>query len=196
MNDTIVFDIETQNFFTNPGVGWNNFGALKISVVAVYSYEKNEYFCYEEDEMEQLGELFRSASRIVGFCSNRYDTPVLNLYFKKLHNKSDLDLWKKHRIDLLEEVETLTGKRISLSKLAKTNLGVEKSRHGSEAIGLYERGQIQELKEYCINDVRLTKELYDLYLSQGYFLVPDRDSGDIEKVIFPKQTNALFPSLL
>ena len=32
--DTIVFDIETQNFFTDLGVGRDNFAALKISVVA------------------------------------------------------------------------------------------------------------------------------------------------------------------
>jgi hypothetical protein len=32
--DTLVFDIETQNFFTDPDVGWDNYDALKISVVA------------------------------------------------------------------------------------------------------------------------------------------------------------------
>ena len=57
--NTIVFDIETQNFFTDPGVGWDNFAALKISAVGVYSYTKDEYVCFEEGEMEQAAELFR-----------------------------------------------------------------------------------------------------------------------------------------
>ena len=71
MSDVLVFDIETKNFFTDPDVGWNNFGALEISVVGVYSYERDEYFCFDETEMEEAGALFATASRIVGFSSNR-----------------------------------------------------------------------------------------------------------------------------
>ncbi|MDO8536868.1 MAG: hypothetical protein Q7R94_01325, partial [bacterium] len=82
--DTLVFDIETQNFFTDPDVGWDNFGALKISAVGVYSYAQNKYFCFEESEIDKVAELFRGASRLVGFSMNRYDIPVLNLYFQRL----------------------------------------------------------------------------------------------------------------
>ena len=181
-NDTLVFDIETQNFFTDPAVGWNNFGALKISVVAVYSYNQDKYFCYEEHEMEELAQLFAPSARIVGFSSNRYDVPVLNLYFKRLREAADLDLWAKDRVDLLEEVERATGKRISLNRLAQTNLGTGKDRHGSEAIGLYEQGRIEELKEYCVKDVRLTKELYDIYLKERAFLIPDKLTGEHVRV--------------
>ena len=79
--DTIVFDIETKNFFTDPEVGWNNFGALEISMIGVYSYAQDKYFSFEETEMVKAGELFRETSRLVGFSSNRYDIPVLNLHF-------------------------------------------------------------------------------------------------------------------
>ncbi len=179
--DTLVFDIETVNFFTDPGVGWNNFGALKISVVGVYSYLKDEYFCFAEDEMDKLAELFKDASKIVGFASNRYDIPVLNLYFQKLRNRSELNLWTRERIDLLDEIERATGDRISLSRLAEANLGVKKDQHGSEAAGMYERGEIEKLKEYCLKDVRLTKELYDIYERDRAFWIPRRDNGELEK---------------
>jgi hypothetical protein len=178
--DTLVFDIETQNFFTDPDVGWNNFGALKISTVGVYSYMKDKYFAFEEDEMEKIADLFRDATRIVGFSSNRYDIPVLNLYFQRLaatrsggSARPVLNIWEKERVDLLEEVEMAAGQRISLSRLAEANLGVKKDHHGSEAIGLYKEGRMDELKEYCLNDVKLTKELYDLYRKQRFFMMPD-----------------------
>ncbi|MDO8504257.1 MAG: ribonuclease H-like domain-containing protein [Candidatus Liptonbacteria bacterium] len=182
--DTLVFDIETQNFFTSPGVGWDNFEALKISVVAVYSYAQNKYFCYEEHEMDKLAELFRGDVKIVGFSSNRYDVPVLNIYFQKLAGRAELNLWQKERVDLLQEIELATGQRISLSRLAETNLGIKKDHHGSEAIGLYEEGKIEELKTYCLKDVELTKALYDLYLGQGYLMVPNKQTGMIDKVEF------------
>lgn len=122
--DTLVFDIETQNFFTDSDVGRNNFGALKISVVCAYSYSGDKYSSFEEDEMPAAAELFNRAGKLVGFSSNRYDIPVLNGYFRRL--RIDCDLWKKERVDLLEEIELATGERISLSRLAEANLGEKK----------------------------------------------------------------------
>ncbi|MBI3589297.1 MAG: ribonuclease H-like domain-containing protein [Candidatus Liptonbacteria bacterium] len=180
--DTLVFDIETKNFFTDEGVGWNNFGALKISVVGVYSYSQNKCFCFEEDEMEELGKIFRDAEKIVGFSSNRYDVPVLNAHFQAKAATRDLDLWKMERVDLLEEIEMATGSRISLSRLAEANLGAAKSGSGAEAIELYKEGKIEELKKYCLEDVRLTKELYDIYRTKGRFLIPDKKTGEVAQV--------------
>lgn len=183
--DTLVFDIETQNFFTDPGVGWDNFAALKISVVGVFSYLYDKYFIFEEHEMDKLADLFRGARRIVGFSMNRYDVPVLNNYFRKLGSPAP-NLWDKERVDLLEEIEMAAKARISLSRLAEANLGVKKERHGSEAGALYREGRIDELKAYCLNDVKLTKELYELYEKQNYFLMPDKRTGEVIKVMFAK----------
>lgn len=180
--DTLVFDIETSNFFTDPGVGRDNFEALKISVVGVYSYKQDKYFCHEEAEMDKLADLFEGAGRIVGFSSNTYDVPVLNLYFQRMKNMRGLNLWDKERVDLLEEIQRAAGRRISLSKLAEANLGEAKSRKGHEAITLFEEGRIDELKEYCLKDVELTKRLYDIYLEEKGFLLPDRRTGKMLEV--------------
>ena len=176
--DTLVFDIETQNFFTDPGVGWNNFGALKISVVCAYSYAQDKYFSFEEDQMEELAELFLRADKIVGFASNRYDVPVLNLYFRKLKDREALNLWDKARVDLLEEIETRTGDRVSLGRLAEANLGIKKEGHGSDAADLYARGDMETLRAYCLKDVEITKKLYDLYVRDGALLLPQRDGSE------------------
>jgi hypothetical protein len=189
--DTLVFDIETQNFFTDPGVGWDNFAALKISVVGVYSYDQDKYFTFEENEMPALAELFAGAKRIIGFSMNRYDVPVLNNYFQKLAGPN---LWDKERIDLLEEIELIMRQKISLSRLAEANLGVKKDRKGSEAIALYRDGKMDELKEYCLKDVQLTKELYDLSRKQNFLMVPNHKTGVEMKIEFAKSTPA--PALL
>jgi DEAD/DEAH box helicase domain-containing protein len=190
--DTLVFDIETQNFFTNPDVGWDNYAALKISVVGVYSYLEDRYYCYEENEMDKLAELFNDAKRIVGFSMNRYDVPVLNNYFQRIPGAPKL--WEMERVDLLEEIEMATGQRISLDRLAGANLGVNKTHHGSEAITLYRDGKIEELKAYCLNDVKLTKDLYDLYRKQNYLLMPSKKTGEMITVEFARTNTD--PSLL
>jgi DEAD/DEAH box helicase domain-containing protein len=192
--DTLVFDIETQNFFTDPEVGRDNYDALKISVAAVYSYIEDRYYCFEENEMDKLAELFSDARRIVGFSMNRYDIPVLNNYFQRISGAPKL--WEMERVDLLEEIEMASGQRISLDRLAAANLGRNKTHHGSEAITLYRDGKMEELKEYCINDVKLTKELYDLYRKQNFLLMPSKKTGEIVKVMFAKPAAATTPALL
>jgi DEAD/DEAH box helicase domain-containing protein len=193
MIDTIVFDIETQNFFTDPGVGRDNFAALKISVVAAYSYVHDRYYVFEEREMDKLADLFSNAKRIVGFSMNRYDIPVLTHYFKKLKSAAP-NLWEMERIDLLEEIEFASGHRISLGRLAEANLGVTKTHHGSEAGALYDQGKMDELKEYCLNDVKITKELYDLYRTKHSLLIPDRKTGETVELQFAK--SAALPAFL
>jgi len=179
--DTLVFDIETKNFFTDPGVGWNNFDALEISMICVYSYSKNKYFSFNEHQLAEAAALFDSGSVLVGFSSNRYDIPVLEAHFGRLPGVS-VNLWGKERFDLLEEIEMALGQRISLDKLSRANLGVGKERKGHEAITLYKNGEMEELEKYCLQDVRLTKDLYDLYSRQGFLLVPDRQSDEMVKV--------------
>ncbi|MBI2623094.1 MAG: ribonuclease H-like domain-containing protein [Candidatus Liptonbacteria bacterium] len=182
--DTLVFDIETQNFFTDAGVGRDNFEALKISVVGMYSYNQGKYFCFEESEMRAAADLFEGSSRIVGFSINRYDVPVLQAYFNRFKEGAKPDLWQKERVDLLKEIEMATGSRISLSKVAEANLGAGKDKKGAEAPELFRAGKIAELKEYCLKDVRLTKEIYDLYRKQGFLMVPERGTGKLLKIVF------------
>ena len=181
--DTLVFDIETKNFFTDPGVGWNNFDALEISMVCVYSYAKNKYFSFNENQLAEAAALFDSGSVLVGFSSNRYDIPVLEAHFGRLPRVS-VNLWGKERFDLLEEIEMALGQRISLDKLSRANLGVGKEKKGHEAIAMYKNGEMEELEKYCLQDVRLTKDLYDLYRNNAELLVPNARTGETVKVNF------------
>lgn len=181
--DTVVFDIETQNFFTDPEVGWGNYEALRISVIGAYSYAEDKYFCFEENEVDKAAELFRRAKLLVGFSMNRYDVPVLNRYLARTH--PPVNLFDKNRLDLLDEVEMVVGRRVSLEKLAQANLGVGKTGDGARAIELYRQGRMEELKNYCLQDVEITRRLFEQYRDEKYLLIPGRD-GEEMKVEFAK----------
>ena len=185
MNDVIVFDIETKNFFTDPEVGWGNFEALRVSMLCAYSYAQDTYFSFTEHELDAAAELFRDAGTIVGFSINHYDVPILHLHFQRLADPAlRVNLWEKQRFDIAEKIEDIAKQRISLSRLASANLGVKKERHGSEAIALYRDGKMGELREYCMNDVRLTKDIYELMVRDGVLLMPDHDTHELMKVDF------------
>ena len=137
--DTLVFDIETQNFFTDPDVGRNNFGALKISVVCVYSYDEDKYFSFEEDEMAAVAELFNRAERIVGFSSNRYDIPVLNGYFRAPPDR--LRPMEKRTRRSSRRDRACDGRADQLEPACGSESRREKEQHGIEAIHYIERGK-------------------------------------------------------
>src|SRR3989344_2090301 len=132
MTDKVVFDIETKNTFADVG-GDQNVDKLEVSVVGVYSYNKNEYFCFDENELGKLDDFFKNANLIIGFSSKRFDVPVLEKYFK-------FNLAAVPHYDILEEIVKSFGRRIGLGVLAEANLGIGKTGHGLEAIDMYARG--------------------------------------------------------
>ena len=83
-----------------------------------------------------------------------------------------------------------------MDALAKTNLGIGKTHHGLEAIKFYREGNLESLKNYCLNDVKITKDLYELAKKQGHLLVPEKYTEKIIKVPFKIQEIFLPATLL
>jgi DEAD/DEAH box helicase domain-containing protein len=181
--DKIVFDIETKNTFQDVG-GDQNIHKLEVSVVGVYSYGKDEYVCFDENELEELGEVLKNAGLLIGFSSKRFDVPVLEKYFK-------FNLSAIPHYDILEEITKSFGRRIGLGILAEANLGIGKSGHGLEAIEMYKKGEMEKLKNYCLQDVKVTKGIFDLIRDQGYLWIPQRDVPDMVKLplIYKEETS-------
>jgi DEAD/DEAH box helicase domain-containing protein len=161
----IVLDLETQKSFEEVG-GFGRNHLLKVSVVGVYSYRLDKYMCFHEDQLYKLGEMLQEADQIIGFNHIGFDYQVLQPYMNfKLNEIPSLDL--------LVEMEKLIGHRIKLDNLAQTTLGAGKSGDGLQAIKFWKLGQIEELKKYCLDDVRITKELYDYIQKYGKCMFKD-----------------------
>ena len=174
--DKLVIDIETKNTFQDVG-GYQNLTDLLISFVGVYSYQQNAYLSFFENEFDQLKSVLQNAGLIIGFSINRFDLPILNKHL-------GINLNTIENIDILDDIEQKLGHRVGLDWLAQTNLKIGKTGHGLEAIKLYKEGKLEELKNYCLQDVKLTKDLYELGKKQGHLLVPTNYGAEIAKVEF------------
>ncbi|MEK7612031.1 MAG: ribonuclease H-like domain-containing protein [Patescibacteria group bacterium] len=173
--DKLVIDIETSNTFADIG-GSQNMDRFNVSLVGIYSYNRNEYLAFEGHQLEECLSIIQKAGLIIGFAINRFDVPILN-------SKCNYNMMAMNRLDLLDEIELASGRRISLNILSQVNLGASKLHEsGLEAIKLFKEGRIQELKDYCLQDVKLTKDLYELIKKQGYVMVPDKITGVLSKV--------------
>ena len=66
-----------------------------------------------------------------------------------------------------EWVENQYGRRMKLDQLAEGTLGQKKSGWGGDAVKWWRAGEVEKVRDYCIDDVKLTKELYDYALANN-----------------------------
>ncbi len=157
MTKPIVFDLETQHLFQEVG---HDPKKLKVSVVGIYDYADCQYRVYLEQELSDLFRKFEHASLIIGFNSLKFDLAVLSPYYVG-------NIFQFPHLDLLGEVEKTLGFRVSLNDLAQNTLEIKKSGHGLMAIEYFHNKEWDKLKAYCLDDVRITKELYEYGKKEG-----------------------------
>lgn len=161
----ITFDIETKGKFLGNG----DFSNLEITVACAHDSETGAYTSYFIDELPKLFTLLEHADAIVGFNSEHFDIPILNKYYTG-------DLTKIKSIDLLKEVKNVLGRRLKLDNLASATLGTKKSGNGLEAVQWWEQGLYEKVRDYCIDDVKITRKLYEHALKKGKLKYNDYDS--------------------
>ena len=161
----IVLDLETQKSFQEVGGRGKNH-LLKVSVAGIYDYSTDKYSVYEEHEIPKLGSILQTADQIIGFNIKDFDFEVLKPYL-------NFDIFRVPYLDLLEEIEKVLHHRIKLELVAQGTLGSGKSGSGLEALLYFKQGRMDLLKKYCLDDVKITKQIYDYALRNQKVLYKD-----------------------
>lgn len=177
----VVLDIETERSFDEIR-GRNNLADLGVTVVGTYDYKTDSYYAFERHEFGELADLLKSARRIIGFNTKDFDFPVLAPHLS-------VNIFSLHSLDLMEGVIKAAGFRISLGSLAKATLGAEKSGNGLDAILWWRAGDKERVKSYCLQDVRLTKELFEHGAKNGNVFFESKYGG--AKTALPVRWNEL-----
>ncbi len=147
MSREVVFDIETMGDI-------KDLTTMRITVVSLYDYSKDAYFSFEEKDLGNAWPFFEHAERIIGFNSEHFDLPIIHKYYPG-------SLAQIPHLDILKLVKETTGRRYKLDDLAQATLQTQKSADGLQAMKWFQEGKIDDIKKYCEQDVRITKELYE-----------------------------------
>ena len=167
----IVFDLETQNIFQE--VGSNEPADLDISVATLYDSSADKYTTATIDNLEILWPIIEDADTLVGYNSNHFDIPLLNKYYPG-------NLTEIKSIDLLEAIRESLGRRIRLDNVAEATIGTKKSADGLAAVRWWRAGEVEKVKQYCEQDVKVTKEVFEYALEHNrvFYL----DSGQKKEI--------------
>ncbi len=165
----IFFDIETDGIITTVD-GKPVFPNL--FVVCIHDSETDEYKSFKEEELKNLWPILEKTDLLIGYNSDSFDIPILDRYYTG-------DLTKIKSLDILKEIKNSFGRRMKLDQVAEGTLGRNKTGHGLEALKWWKNGEFQKVIDYCIADVKITKDIYEyarannkLIFKEGGQLIP------------------------
>jgi DEAD/DEAH box helicase domain-containing protein len=157
----VYFDIETQKSADEVG-GWDNKHLMKMAVGIVYDSFDGKFYTYLEGDAEGLVKKLLSADLVVGFNILNFDFAVLQPY-------TIIDLKSNIRyFDILKDVYSRLGYRVSLNQIAKKTLNIQKSGNGLLSLQWFKEGKFDKIIEYCIKDVEITRDIFLFGLKNRY----------------------------
>lgn len=169
---TVVLDLETKKLFHEVDRGRHE--KLGVSVCGIFDSADDQLKAFFEAELSQAWPILEAADLLVGFNIKKFDLPVLSAYYPG-------NLAKFPVFDLLDAVKDSLGFRLKLDDLAKATLGRGKLGTGLDAYRFFKLGKLEELKNYCLEDVAITRDLYFHAVEHGH--VKYFDLGNILREI-------------
>lgn len=158
----ITLDIETAG----PASGIMDPMTMELTLVGIHDSATDTYTSYTKEELPRLWPMLESADLLIGYNSDHFDIPILNKYYA-----GDLSLVRS--VDVLTEIKESLGRRLKLDSVAKATLGRGKIGSGLDAVTWWAKGEIEKVRTYCLEDVKLTKEVYEFALKNGYLFYDD-----------------------
>jgi hypothetical protein len=147
--------------------GWTDYGGMGISVIGAYDYTEDRYRVFLEDNFDEFAQLAAERGIVGGFNNTAFDDFVLAA--------NGILLNGVRRYDLLQELWAANGSRFAPSRLdavCERNFGTKKTGEGALAPIEWQRGNYGKVIDYCMNDVRMTKQLMDIAFSGASVISP------------------------
>ena len=191
----VILDVETKKAFDE--VEGNFPDRLGISFVGInirHDFgEKGEMKSFFENDLPDLFPILEKADVIVGYNIDDFDLTALSPYYS-----GDIETFPT--LDLMDRIKNSFGHRIKLDSVAKETLGRGKTGNGLDAIKYYKNNQLDKLEAYCLEDVRVTRDIYDYGVKTGTVKFRNKWNRFIEcEVDFsftPKKNNGVQMALI
>lgn len=167
----LIIDVETQKLVQDVG-GWENIDKLGISVACAYDSKTDQMLAFRENELKNLIELCEERL-VVGYNIRGFDLPVMVPYGL---NPQRLDVF-----DIMYDLETLTRQRfLKLEAVARGTLNAGKSADGLMAVEWWKTGQIQKIIDYCLQDVKVTRDIFQFGRQNGFVRIQRSEEKIVE----------------
>jgi len=179
--NTVFFDLETQHTYNELNLFKKEDkdpSKLRMAIGGILYEENNTeiHKFFGETQTPQLLEALNNADLIIGHNILRFDYPVLQQYHKESINNLLYDKTFDTLIRLLPFTDNLW---TSLDNLAQLNLGICKPHSGEKIPQMWRNNQIKEVESYLLNDLRMTRDIYNYIKKNGKVKYTYKDYGRV-----------------
>jgi hypothetical protein len=190
MENYITYDCETQKLADEVPGGWDNVYGMGLSSAVTYDSKTDNYNFWDHNSREKLCE-YLNGKNVVGFNSIMFDSKLLlgdnriieldgstknskygwkniDIYVEIFRRIFQMD--KSNYPELLKKMQAKKHQKgvFGLKDIAGATLNHTKSGDGAMAPILFREGKLAELYGYNLQDVRVTKELFQFILKYRY----------------------------
>lgn len=184
--NALIYDIEIVNGVPysgeqrTPGItyceGWHDHANMGISVIGCYDYAEDRTRVFCGDNRQAFANLCKERDLLIGFNSIRFDNAVIGVTpdWGTIPEEKCYDLLREiwAAAGLGPEFDKTTHANYGLDAMCEANFNTRKTGHGALAPVLWQRGQIGEVIDYCLNDIKLTRQLFEQVITTGELKSP------------------------
>ena len=193
----IIYDIETAKYADQVQGGWDNVYGMEMASCVTYTSTIDNYQFWDHNSREKLCE-YLNGKIVVGYNSMMFDSRVLlgNDRIVELNGVTKNSKYSWTNIDIYVEIfrrlykmdrnsyplllKTMQEKRhgkgiFGLKDIASATINHTKSGDGADAPKLFQEGRIVELFQYNLQDVRVTRELFEFIQKYKYLVTGSFD---------------------
>jgi DEAD/DEAH box helicase domain-containing protein len=156
----VYFDLESQKLFEE--VGGRDASKLLLACGVTWSTARNDFAVYWEKDAQALIAELKSADRVIGFNTIKFDYEVLKPY------APNENLRAIRSTDMLQDIYRTLNFRLSLDSIARATLGTTKTADGVMSVEWFRKGELDKVAEYCKTDVDITRRVYEFGRDNGF----------------------------
>jgi DEAD/DEAH box helicase domain-containing protein len=168
----VYYDVETQLSAEEVG-GWQNIRLMRVSVAVSWS-PSDGFLRWEEKDIPAMIDHLSRFDRIISFNGDGFDSMVLSFY-------GNVALINMKSFDVLRDLKSKAGHRLTLESIASATLGTGKSADGLLALKWWKEGKVDLIAEYCKQDVQMLVDIVEFGRDFGYVFYSDRE-GKMQKI--------------
>lgn len=170
----VFYDVETQKRADEVG-GWDRADLMLISIAVTFSEADGFKVWYEKDTRDMI-RYMSEFDLVVSFNGNNFDSKVLSHY-------GDVSTLNQRSFDVAEYLSARLKHRIRLESVATATLGTGKSADGLLALQWWKEGRVDEIIEYCKQDVKVLKDVVEFGIEHGYILYNDTEQNAVKVAV-------------
>lgn len=199
-----VFDAEIKKRIEDCSNGWQSHDEMGVSVLVIFDYVTMRYRVFDDKNAAEAIAILSTYDLVVGFNTVGFDWKLIKatwpaMFPIKINPIPDgavvredgcisrnfdilREIWLTLRLDP-DNFNPKTHGGYKLDDVAWDTIRMRKTANGALAPVMYQEGRIAEVIDYCIEDVRIEKTLFEFIAKHGFCI----RNGNVIEIPFEEE---------